>query len=113
MMLSLNNSMHYQGFLIKKLLWFLNKTKLLEEAQPARTPLSPAFFSPTFLITKLEPMNALDDMAKVKPLTLSKDATMSGGNFLSRTKKPKPLIPCGFFFFGPNPLQKATDQNHD
>lgn len=49
--------------------------------EAARTPLSPAFFSPTFLITKLEPMNALDDMAKVKPLTLSKDATMSGGIF--------------------------------
>lgn len=26
-------------------------------------------------------MNALDDMAKVKPLTLSKDTTMSGRDF--------------------------------
>jgi hypothetical protein len=54
---------------------------LSEEAQPALTPESPAFFNPIFLITKLEPMNALDDIAKVKPLTLSREATIFDGIF--------------------------------
>uniref|UniRef100_A0A0A9FCJ3 Uncharacterized protein n=1 Tax=Arundo donax TaxID=35708 RepID=A0A0A9FCJ3_ARUDO len=37
-------------------------------------------------------MNALDDMAKVKPLTLSKDATISGGIFCHELKEQIPLI---------------------
>lgn len=51
------------------------------EAQPALTLASPAFFSPIFLITKLEPINALDDAANAKPLTLSRDITISDGLF--------------------------------
>jgi hypothetical protein len=46
------------------------------EAQPALTPASPAFFSPIFLITKLDPIKALDDVANAKPLKLSRDITM-------------------------------------
>lgn len=56
--------------------------------EPALTPESPAFFSPTFLITKLDPMNALDDMAKLKPLILSIDTTMSGGIFSHELLEP-------------------------
>jgi hypothetical protein len=45
-------------------------------AQPALTPTSPAFFSPIFLITKLDPIKALDEVANAKPLRLSRDITM-------------------------------------
>ena len=58
-----------------------------EEAQPALTPASPAFFNPIFLITKLEPINALDDVASAKPLTLSIDITISDSLFAFQNRR--------------------------
>lgn len=43
------------------------------EDEPALFPVVPAFFSPIFLMIKLEPMKTLEETARMSPVTLSLD----------------------------------------
>lgn len=52
------------------------RRELDQGEEPARIPVTPAFFSPFFLTMKLEPMNTLEDRAKTSPCTLSLDITI-------------------------------------
>lgn len=50
---------------------------------PALAPLTPAFLRPFFLMMKLEPMNILEDTAKMTPCILSGDISSIFANIYS------------------------------